>query len=99
VDSSLYIAHTNLSSSISSTNPINRRASPAFLSFSTFLSFSRTSVTTQLAGVNLSVARQSAEVNMSMPHSQGMESSAKPILEPLVISYKYNNNQPADPNL
>jgi len=97
VNSPLCITHTNLPSSISNTNSVNKGASPDLPSFSTLLPFSQTSATTQPAEVNLSIARQPAKVNMSMLHGQSMESSVKPMLEPLVILY--NNNQPADPNL
>ena len=42
----------------------------------------------------MSSVKQSTGINMSIPHGQDMEKSAKPIIESLAILY--NNNQPAD---
>ena len=45
----------------------------------------------------MSLAGQPASINMSMPHGQDMEKSAKPMIEPSAIPY--DNNQLVDPDL
>ena len=78
-------------------NPVNRKVLQALLPISQSLPFSQHSVVSQLARVNVFVARQLTETNMFVPQGQGIDDSIEPILETLTISY--NDNQLVDPYL
>ena len=82
---------------ISYVNSINRGASPALLPPPKSPSFSQTPTATQSTEENMSAVKQPTRVNMLMLHSQGIKSSAKPILKSLTILY--NNNQLTNSNL
>jgi len=82
------------------TNSLNKRVSEAstiLFPFSKSLSSHKTPIAMQPAEVNMSLAGQLVDINIPMPHSQSIEKSAEPIMEPLAIPY--DNKQLTDSDL